>query len=113
MTRTAITSALAIVLSAAIALPAAANSGKDQLAAGLGVNADAYTAAELVQLREAIRQDDRSKANWIIDGGLRERVEAPGRVTPSMAQLAAGLGVDASDYTASQLAEMYARSIAD
>lgn len=73
-------SALILAIATSAALPAfAASAGKEQLAAGLGVDADAYTAAELIRLREVLDDGDTAAASWIIEGGMREHEELPGR----------------------------------
>lgn len=61
------TIALATALTAALAAPAAFAS--DSLARSLNVEPGAYTTAELIQLRQAIEDQDRTYVAFILNGG--------------------------------------------
>ncbi|PRY92809.1 hypothetical protein BCF33_1663 [Hasllibacter halocynthiae] len=95
---------LALAVSAA-ALPAAANVGKDQFAATLGVDPDAYTTGELIRLDDALSENDLTTARAILNGDLRDT--GPGGTTPAMRQMAASLGVNVEDYSAAELARLH------
>lgn len=61
------TIALTTALVAALAAPAAFAS--DSLAASLGVEADTYSTAELVQLSQALSDNDHAEVAFILNGG--------------------------------------------
>ena len=98
---------LGAALVTALAAPAFAGPGKDQIAAGLGVDPNLYSLSELVRLDQAHADDDRELIDFITGGGLAEnRAGVSERVTPAMAQLASALGVDARDYTLAELVRL-------
>ncbi|WP_071672904.1 hypothetical protein [Nioella nitratireducens] len=88
----ALTTAFALALTA----PAFA---QDTLAQGLDVTSNAYTTAELIQLREAVQNGDQQRIAFLQQGA--------NPVTPGAGQaLAASLGVNASNYSLPQLIEL-------
>lgn len=132
MTRTLTMTAIAL----AAVLPATAfaqSAGNSQLAAQIGVNADRYSAVELVQLRAELEENNREGVNRILrnagseltydqlSAGFREgavdlstRLETSGQLSPAQerseavakAQLAGPLNVDPADFTLSELVEL-------
>jgi hypothetical protein len=101
---------LAAILFAGAASAASVNPGQAQLAAQLGVSADEYSLSQLTQLK-AERTED----------GYGQTKNAPGLTDTSVsggynagkAQFAAQLGLNADDYTLSQLTQINARRIDD
>ncbi|MFN7225314.1 MAG: hypothetical protein ACK4MS_14975, partial [Paracoccaceae bacterium] len=83
-------------------------SGNEQLAALAGVAPGLYTSNELQRLIRAQRTGDDALANFILTGQNRAAENPASAVTPGQVQLAALLGVDASDYTLSELTQMHA-----
>lgn len=90
---------------------AAGVSSDAQLAAKAGVEPGRFTVNELERLVRADRENDTQTRNFILSG--QNRVEATGVVTPGKQQLAATLGVDAADYTLSELSALYAEAVRD
>ncbi|NEX47684.1 hypothetical protein [Pseudotabrizicola algicola] len=82
-------------------------SGDAQLAASAGVEPGRFTANELQLLIEARQQNDNEMVDFILSGANRAQ-SGTSVVTPGQAQLAASLGVDASQYTFSELTALYA-----
>lgn len=120
-------------LTLAAALPTAAlaqATGSAQLAAQIGVNAERFSATELVQLRSELQDGNRQGVNLILgeagsdltydqlSAGIRDRgVDldvTPDTVTGAIPdtsakeQLAAPLGVDAADFTVNELVDLQA-----
>jgi ribonuclease D len=79
-----------------------------QLAAAAGVAPGSYTANELQRLITANRNNDMQAADFILSGQNRVDSNPASVVTPGQAQLAAALGVDAAQYTLSELTQLYA-----
>ncbi|QBY01859.1 hypothetical protein E2K80_14930 [Rhodophyticola sp. CCM32] len=103
MTRTFLP--LGAVLAVTLALPAVADDA--QLAASVGVEPGVYTTSELIQLSNALADDDAITVNHILRDG-RETVSTQNSVTnQGDQQLAAFLGVNAADYTTAELTAMY------
>ena len=96
--KTILTTAALIV--AATAGIASAQSNDAQLAALLNVNGAEFTTAELNNINEARRDGDVAKANYFLNHENRAEVAGNGH---GKAQLAAQLGVNASDYTLAEL----------
>lgn len=86
----------------------AAVSTDAQLAAAAGVEPGVYTTNELQRLIEAKRNNENEEAAFILSGQNRADSNASGVVTPGQAQIAAILGVDASEYTLAELTQLYA-----
>lgn len=78
-----------------------------QLAALAGVAPGLYTTNELQRLVAAQRANDDALVNFILTGQNRNGGNSASAVTPGQAQLAARLGVDASDYTLTELTQLY------
>lgn len=96
---------LGAALAVTLALPAVANDA--QLAASLGVEPGAYTTAELIQLSNAMSDDNAIAIRHILQDGP-ETVSTQNRsANGGNAQLAAYLGVNPADYTTAELAAMY------
>ena len=91
-------SALVLALTAGAALAGVPRNGSDQLAALAGVESGAYSDADLVNLIDAKRANDREKVAFILSGSAR--TAAP---LASDAQSAALAGVDAGSFTASEV----------
>ncbi|WP_339108172.1 hypothetical protein [Thioclava sp. GXIMD4216] len=90
----------AAILFAATAGIASAQSNDAQLAALLQVNGAQFTTAELNNINEARRDGDVAKANYYLNHENRTTAAHNGQ---GKAQLAAQLGVNASDYTLAEL----------
>lgn len=80
----------------------------NQLARIVGVQPGAYSAAELTQVIEARKDNDREGVNFILSGSNRATPAAADFVSPGKVQLAAVLGLDPSQYTLAQLAQLTA-----
>lgn len=95
---------IAILVSVSISVPATAS---DQLAQSLGVEPGTYDTAQLVRLKSAIDEGDRSEINAILNGigGGRVSTKTYGG-NAGHQQFAAGLGVSASRHTTAQLQQM-------
>lgn len=96
--------ALAFALAAPAAFAGNVSAGEAQLAKLLNVEPGQYTLAELIRLDDAVRANDLVEVQVILDratenNGLSTR-NAP---SAGVAQLAAIEGVNASDYSVSQL----------
>lgn len=98
MSRFALTSALLLALTA----PAFAD-GKAQLAGPLGVNPADYTLAQLIQLGNAVRDNDAAEIAFVKDQASGRIVSSQGTVSPGQAMQAAILGVNPADFTPAQL----------
>lgn len=92
---------------------AGAVSNDAQLAAAAGVEPGRFTASELQRLITAKRNNDTQLTNFILSGQNRAESNPAGVVTPGQAQLAATLGVDASQYTLTELTALYADRVGD
>lgn len=77
--------------------------GKAQLAAPLGVNAAEYSLAELIALTEARSENDTHAEAFILSRQNHVNRGGVGEVSHGKAQLAAGLGVNAAEYSLSEL----------
>lgn len=97
------TSAVNYYLSGANRASATGNdsAGLVQLARSAGVEPGLFTAAELLAIIDAKRENDTSKVNFYLSGTNRQGDS--GTVTPGKAQLAAIAGVNAADYTLAEL----------
>lgn len=80
--------------------------GAAQLAASLGVEPGRYTVNELIRLERAVEANDDETINFILSGTIREQA---GETTANAGalQLAALLGVNAADYSLSELTALY------
>jgi hypothetical protein len=88
-----------------VTIGTSANAGSAQLAAQAGVPAGEYTPAELTNIIAARQDDDSLKLNFYLSHGSRNDVGSTVEVTRARVQLA-GPGVDASQYSLSELAAM-------
>ena len=78
-----------------------------QFAASSDVDGTDFTFGELVELERAIEESDEVTAQFIRDNAGARGVTASSRSeTQAKAQLAAGLGVDASDFSVADLASL-------
>lgn len=75
--------------------------GSAQLALEAGVEPGRFTTAELLELINAKRENDSTRVNFILSGANRQGVSSD--VTPGKVQLAATAGVNAADYSLSDL----------
>ncbi|MDR7123574.1 hypothetical protein [Pseudotabrizicola sp. 4114] len=82
-----------------------------QLAAAAGVEPGRFTINELQLLIEAKRDNDTQMTNFILSGQNRANGKPAEVVTPGKAQLAAVLGVDASQYTLTELTALYQQTV--
>jgi hypothetical protein len=80
---------------------AANSAGAAQLALEAGVEPGRFTTAELLELINAKRENDSARVNFILSGANRQGVSSD--VTPGKVQLAATAGVNAADYSLSDL----------
>lgn len=92
---------------------AGAVSNDAQLAASAGVAPGLYTADELQRLITAKRNNDNQLRDFILSGQSRVESDPARVVTPGQQQMAAVLGVDASQYTLTQLTQLYAEWVGD
>lgn len=104
------TAVLAAVISA-ITVPALANPGVEMLARTLGVSPGEYTAAEMMAIAEARREEDDHVEKFFISKSNRKQAAPAEVVTPGEAQLAASLGLDPAKYTLSELSQLYIEAI--
>lgn len=97
----------ALISVAAIGAAAAntAGSGKDQLARILGVDADAYTTAQLSQLYEAKRNNDTETYNFIV-AQAAGNIPASNDTSAGNVQRALALGVEPGRFTAVELSQL-------
>ncbi|RGP38404.1 hypothetical protein [Pseudotabrizicola alkalilacus] len=82
-----------------------------QLAAAAGVEPGRFTINELQLLIEAKRDNDTQMTDFILSGQNRANGKPAEVVTPGKAQLAAVLGVDASQYTLTELTALYDQTV--
>ncbi|WP_444452732.1 hypothetical protein ACTTAI_17235 [Rhodobacter capsulatus] len=94
---------LALVLAAGAANATGVTPGHQQLANQLGVEAGAYSTSELAQIADARRHDDQSTVAWLLAHG---NSRASNETSVGKAQIAAQLGLDASDFTAAELTQI-------
>lgn len=98
-----------IALSAALGAGAVSaqsiNPGVAQLAATAGVSADRFTQAQLIQLIDAQRDNDRERINFILGqaGSDVSRSEMGSPTSPGAAQLALSAGVEPGRFTQVEL----------
>ncbi|NSX53947.1 hypothetical protein [Parasulfitobacter algicola] len=95
---------------AALALAAAPAFANDQLAGSVGVDAGSFTTSQLAQLKSALEGDDQNIASFIKAGGS-EVISTQSGISAGHAQLAQSLGLDANEYSVSELARI--KSIRD
>lgn len=91
---------------------AAISAGAEQFARSLGVAPGVYSLNELIDLQDAVKENDRQAIAFILGG--REGADTTGDigvVTPGKAQLAAALGLDPAEHTTAELVSMYLDSI--
>ena len=93
--------AAALALGTSALAAHAATPAAEQLAAKLGLNADAYSVTELNIIDQALRDGDANTVNLYVKGG--NRVAAADSVTRGRAQLAAILGLDPAQYSLTEL----------
>ncbi|WOI58069.1 hypothetical protein [Palleronia sp. LCG004] len=88
----------------------ASSNTQSQLAKSLGVEGGKYTTNELIELRRARQENDEELENFITEAnaGTTQGVERAER-----AQLADALGLNAEDYTRSELARLYFAAYSD
>lgn len=91
---------------ATMAAPAFAGSGKDQLAALAGVNADNYSISELVRLDAAQKDGDATTSNFIKAKAGGDVVSTQSGVSAGEAQLAASVGVAPGSLTQAQMIQL-------
>lgn len=102
---------LALVLAAGAASASGVTPGRQQLANQLGVDAAAYSAAELTQLQGARRDNDKAAYDALLS---RSTTRAEGTVSAGKAQIAAQIGVDPADFTTAELVRLtHAKRSAD
>ncbi|MDO8884872.1 hypothetical protein [Pseudotabrizicola sp.] len=90
------------------AMGGATVSNDAQLAAAAGVAPGLYTTNELQRLITAKRNNDTQLVDFILSGQNRAEGNPASVVTPGQVQMAAILGVDASQYTLTELTQLYA-----
>ena len=93
--------AAALALGTSALAAHAANPAAEQLAAKLGLNADAYSVTELNIIDRALQEGDANTVNLYLKGG--NRVALTDSVTPGSAQIAASLGLDPAKYSLAEL----------
>lgn len=79
------------------------SAGQAQLAASVGVEPGALTQAQLIQLDQALRDGDATKANYIIDQAHADTVSSQSTTATGDAQLAALVGVEPGSLTRAQM----------
>ena len=84
------------------------NAGTRQIAASLGVSADAFTLAQLIDLQRATEDNDQARIAFILSNGSAPGVTVSGRdqVSGGKQQLAASIGVNGADFTLAQLIDL-------
>lgn len=100
-----------ILLSTAIILGIVAQAqANDQLARSLGMEPGQYTSAELVQLSAAQADNNTALFNHLLEefNGTAAVSAQNGGITDGHRQLAASLGVNATDFTMSELVQLRA-----
>lgn len=80
--------------------------GTEQLARIAGVAPGNYTTTELLNIISAQRDGDVSALSFYLSGANRTGANPASAVTPGEAMLAASVGVDAANYTLSELIEL-------
>lgn len=100
MRNTLTLAALALALTAGIASATVASPGQSQIASYLGVDAGAYSNAELAALLAARHDGDQSTYAFLLAHGNRSASET---VNIGKAQLAAQVGLDPAQYTSAEL----------
>lgn len=109
-----LTKSILAVAAFAVATPVFAGQGADQYARILGVEPGAYTVAQLVDLDRAYKENDAQAVKFILSQGnadlaSRAAVEIVPSTNGGKNQIARELGVNADDYTLSELAVMQSR----
>lgn len=99
--KSAVFSLAVLALGASTLAASAASPAAEQLAAKLGLNADAYSLQELTVIDAARLEGDTTTANFYVAG--KNRAGLPTDVSPGRAQLAASLGLDPAKYSQSEL----------
>lgn len=79
--------------------------GAAQFAATLGVEPGRYSVNELARLERAIANEEEEEIDFILSGTIREQTSA-GANNPGTVQLASILGLNAGDYTLSELSAL-------
>lgn len=96
-----------VALTAPLAGTAMAGQGADQLAKQLGVPAGAYSIAQMIQLKEARREGDKSAEAFILSQGgdavSRSDKSEPAAVSPGAEQLARLVGVAPGAYSVNEM----------
>lgn len=96
-----------VALTAPLAGTAFAGQGADQLAAQLGVPADTYTVAQMIQLQEARRDGDKSAEAFVLgqgkDGVSRSTMSGDISTSKGAEQLARTAGVTPGAYSVNEL----------
>ncbi|MFC7705940.1 hypothetical protein ACFQXB_17290 [Plastorhodobacter daqingensis] len=105
MQKKLVLAALAACVSAGAASAGPIGAGKAQLAAQLGVDAAAYSVADLIALDVARRDNDQLAERFILNGTGKAAAKRSA-ATVGRNQLAASLGVSAADYTLPELVSM-------
>lgn len=102
------TVAFAALISAAAIGAAAANtagSGKDQLARQLGVDADQFTTAQLMELQDAKRNNDPAAFKFVVDQAAGT-IASPASDSAGNTQRALTLGVEPGRFTPAELSQL-------
>ncbi|TKD14673.1 hypothetical protein FBT96_17405 [Rhodobacter capsulatus] len=94
---------LALVLAAGAASASGVTPGRQQLANQLGVDAAAYSAAELTQLQGARRDNDKAAYDVLLSHGT---VRGKDTTSVGKAQIAAQIGVDPAEFTTAELIQL-------
>ncbi|MFE3838326.1 hypothetical protein [Pseudogemmobacter sonorensis] len=99
--------ALITIASVGSAIAAGAGSdGKDQLARILGVDADQFTTAQLLQLQDARRENDAERFNFILSQAGGATASAGASTSAGNVQRALALGVEPGRFTAAELSQL-------
>lgn len=98
--------ALSYYLSGSNRADKGAGDSSGQLAKLAGVQPGSLSAADLVNLKQARKENDAEQVAYIISGVAHAAPVAADVVTPGKAQLAALVGVNPAAYTLSQLTEL-------
>lgn len=98
---------LVAALAGGAALAQSVSPGVAQLAASAGVSAEGFTTNQLIRLLDAQRENDRKTIAFILSqrGAEVSRTEQ-GTVNAGAAQLAASVGVDAGQFSLSELVRL-------
>lgn len=96
------TTVLAAMIST-MAIPAFANPGADMFARTLGLQPGEYTMAEMINIKEARRENDDEAERFYLSKGNRKALNFADSVTQGEAQMAHALNLPHGDYSVAEM----------